>query len=58
MLTLVEVNAEMPYGWERIHLHQVLVLIFKLLPQVFQLLSSEQPVPPLGRFPVIGSHAG
>jgi hypothetical protein len=56
-LTLVEVYAEMPYTRKRIHLHEILVLIFQLLPQVFQLLSSELPITPLSRFPVIGSHA-
>ena len=56
-LTLVEVYAEMPYARKRIHLHEILVLIFQLLPQVFQLLSSELPITPLSRFPVISSHA-
>jgi hypothetical protein len=57
-LTLVEVYAEMPQGRKGIHLYKVLVLIFQFLPQLIQLLSSELPITPLARFPIIGSHGG
>jgi hypothetical protein len=55
-LTLIEVYAEMSQSWKRVHLHKVLIFIFQFLSQNFQLLSSELPMTPLGRFPVVGCH--
>jgi hypothetical protein len=55
-LTLIEVYAEMSQSWKRVHLHKVLIFIFQFLPQNFQLLSSELPMTPLSRFPVVGCH--
>lgn len=56
--TVIEIDAQMSSIWQRVHVHQVALRLFDLLPFESQLLFSESPELTLGRFPVVRGHVG
>jgi hypothetical protein len=53
---MIEVNAQMPSVWQRIHVYQVALWLLDLLTLECELLLCERPEFALRRLPVTGGH--